>query len=103
MGEISRDSKNIHDGVFLFFFSPPWNFSDETEIREAYVPSAYVHFVVRWRCRWEVCRGWMKASSSRGHVPLSILCFSEVFEHPVALPTDTVGGEGNCREMKLAD
>lgn len=31
---------------FLFFFFPPWNFSDETEIREAYVLSAYVHFVV---------------------------------------------------------
>lgn len=46
MGEISRDSKNIHDGVFFVLFFPPWNFSDETEIREAYVPSAYVHFVV---------------------------------------------------------
>lgn len=37
----------------------------------------------------------MEASSLRGHVPLSSMCFSEVFEHPVALPTDTVGGEGS--------
>lgn len=39
-----------------------------------------------------VAVGW----SLRGHVPLS-LCFSEVFEHPVALPTDTVGGEESRR------
>lgn len=95
MGEICRDSKDIHDGVFLVdFFSflifTPWIFfSDETEIREAYVLCACVHFVV-FRFVGDgggklVTVGQI-ASSSRGHVPLSSLCLSEVFEHPVALP-----------------
>lgn len=48
---------------------------------------------VRWRWRWETCCGWVEASSSRGHVPLSSLCFSEVFEHPVALPAQQGGHE----------
>lgn len=49
MGEISRDSKKIHDGVLqvpFFFLSLPLGISQMKQGSEAYVLSACVRFVV---------------------------------------------------------